>query len=134
MNATLKKRAAAGVLGILTALALVLPAAAHHGGGHHGRRNFRQVPACTVEGCAIPGRHFHDGAVCCGTNHAGGACTAACYSQGINLKVPACEVEGCTLAGRHLHDGVTYCGAHHAGGFCLSGCYGAHGASGHHGC
>ena len=133
MNTALKKRAAAGLLSILTALALVLPAAAHHGGGRHGCRTAAQIPACTVENCAIEGRHFHNGVTYCGTYHANGVCTAGCYSQGVNLKVAACTVGGCTLTGRHVHDGETYCGAHHAGGFCTTGCYGAHTSGGHWG-
>ena len=123
MNTALKKRAAAGLLSILTALALVLPAAAHHGGGRHGCRTAAQIPACTVENCAIEGRHFHNGVTYCGTYHANGVCTAGCYSQGVNLKVAACAVEGCTLTGRHLHDGVTYCGTSHADGCCTAACY-----------
>ena len=133
MNTALKKRAAAGLLSILTALALVLPAAAHHGGGRHGCRTAAQIPACTVEGCAIAGRHLHNGVTYCGTHHADGVCTAGCYHQGSGQWVPACTVEGCTLTGRHVHDGETYCGAHHAGGFCTTGCYGAHTSGGHWG-
>ena len=79
MNTARKRRAAAGLLSILTALALVLPAAAHHGGGRHGCRTATQIPACTVEGCTLTGRHVHDGETYCGAHHAGGFCTTDCY-------------------------------------------------------
>ena len=122
MNTARKRRAAAGLLSILTALALVLPAAAHHEGGRHGCRTAAQIPACTVENCAIEGRHFHNGVTYCGTSHADGCCTAACYASNAQT-VTACTVEGCAIAGRHLHDGVTYCGTYHADGVCTAGCY-----------
>ena len=37
------------------------------------------VPACTVEGCTLTGRHVHDGETYCGAHHAGGFCTTDCY-------------------------------------------------------
>lgn len=129
MKRASKTRVAAGVLGCLTALTLALPASAHCGGRSHARRAVSYTPVCTVEDCEIPGRHFHDGVTYCGTCHADGVCTAACYS------VPACTVEGCEIPGRHLHDGVTYCGACHEDGVCTAACYGTavQAAGRHHG-
>ena len=124
---------------VLAAAILTVPAFAH---GCKGRR-VQTVDAscglCTVEDCAIAGRHTHRGVTYCGYDHAGGFCDGTCYAL--------CGVEGCDLTGRHTHDGVTYCGYEHAHGFCDGVClnapvqtsepaaygygYGHHG--GHHG-
>jgi len=123
---------------VLAAAILTVPAFAH---GCKGRR-VQTVDAscglCTVEDCAITGRHTHRGVTYCGYDHAGGVCDGTCYAL--------CGVEGCDLTGRHTHDGVTYCGYAHAHGFCDGVClnaapaqtgepasygYGHHG--GHHG-
>ena len=123
---------------VLAAAILTVPAFAH---GCKGRR-VQTVDAscglCTVEDCAITGRHTHRGVTYCGYDHAGGVCDGTCYAL--------CSVEGCDSTGRHTHDGVTYCGYAHAHGFCDGVClnaapaqtgepasygYGHHG--GHHG-
>ena len=124
---------------VLAAAILTVPAFAH---GCKGRR-VQTVDAscglCTVEDCAITGRHTHRGVTYCGYDHAGGVCDGTCYAL--------CGVEGCDLTGRHTHDGVTYCGYEHDHGFCDGVClnapvqtsepaaygygYGHHG--GHHG-
>jgi hypothetical protein len=123
---------------VLAAAILTVPAFAH---GCKGRR-FQTVDAscglCTVEDCAITGRHTHRGVTYCGYDHADGVCDGTCYAL--------CGVEGCDSTGRHTHDGVTYCGYAHAHGFCDGVClnaapaqtgepasygYGHHG--GHHG-
>ncbi len=123
---------------VLAAAILTVPAFAH---GCKGRR-VQTVDAscglCTVEDCAITGRHTHRGVTYCGYDHADGVCDGTCYAL--------CGVEGCDSTGRHTHDGVTYCGYAHAHGFCDGVClnaapaqtgepasygYGHHG--GHHG-
>ena len=123
---------------VLAAAILTVPAFAH---GCKGRR-VQTVDAscglCTVEDCAITGRHTHRGVTYCGYDHADGVCDGTCYAL--------CSVEGCDSTGRHTHDGVTYCGYAHAHGFCDGVClnaapaqtgepasygYGHHG--GHHG-
>lgn len=124
---------------VLAAAILTVPAFAH---GCKGRR-VQTVDAscglCTVEDCAITGRHTHRGVTYCGYDHAGGVCDGTCYAL--------CGVEGCDLTGRHTHDGVAYCGYEHDHGFCDGVClnapvqtsepaaygygYGHHG--GHHG-
>ena len=100
---------------VLAAAILTVPAFAH---GCKGRR-VQTVDAscglCTVEDCAITGRHTHRGVTYCGYDHAGGVCDGTCYAL--------CGVEGCDLTGRHTHDGVTYCGYAHAHGFCDGTCY-----------
>lgn len=102
----------------MCAVSLLIPAAFAHGG--HGRgaggRQTRayQCAVCPVEGCELAGRHYHNGALYCGHNHANGWCDGTC--------VALCPVEGCTLAGRHYHDGALYCGANHAAGYCGGNC------------
>ena len=135
MRSQNKSRAAAGVLGVLTALTLALPASAHCGSGRnvHHTEDARCVAACTVKDCSITGRHLHSGVTYCGTHHEDGVCTTACYAAA------ACTVEDCSITGRHVHDGVTYCGTHHEDGVCTAECYTAAAtaapaaASGHHG-
>ncbi len=123
---------------VLAAAILTVPAFAHGCKGRRVQTADTSCGVCTVEDCAITGRHTHRGVTYCGYDHADGVCDGTCYAL--------CGVEGCDLTGRHTHDGVTYCGYAHAHGFCDGVClnaapaqtgepasygYGHHG--GHHG-
>ena len=64
------------------AASLLIPAAYAHG-GCHGRRNTQpttpyRCAVCTVEGCTQTGRHYHDGVLYCGHDHASGWCDGTC--------------------------------------------------------
>ena len=124
---------------VLAAAILTVPAFAHGCKGRRVQTADASCGVCTVEDCAITGRHTHRGVTYCGYDHADGVCDGTCYAL--------CSVEGCDSTGRHTHDGVTYCGYEHAHGFCDGVClnapvqtsepaaygygYGHHG--GHHG-
>ena len=123
---------------VLAAAILTVPAFAHGCKGRRIQTADASCGVCTVEDCAITGRHTHRGVTYCGYDHADGVCDGTCYAL--------CSVEGCDSTGRHTHDGVTYCGYAHAHGFCDGVClnaapaqtgepasygYGHHG--GHHG-
>lgn len=123
---------------VLAAAILTVPAFAHGCKGRRIQTADASCGVCTVEDCAITGRHTHRGVTYCGYDHADGVCDGTCYAL--------CGVEGCDSTGRHTHDGVTYCGYAHAHGFCDGVClnaapaqtgepasygYGHHG--GHHG-
>lgn len=111
------KKFLVSLLCALCAVSLLIPAAFAHGGHGRGVRaqaRTYQCPVCPVEGCEAAGRHYHDGVLYCGYNHANGWCDGAC--------LPLCPVEGCTLAGRHYHNGTLYCGANHAAGYCGGNC------------
>ena len=123
---------------VLAAAILTVPAFAHGCKGRRTQTADASCGVCTVEDCAITGRHTHRGVTYCGYDHADGVCDGTCYAL--------CSVEGCDSTGRHTHDGVTYCGYAHAHGFCDGVClnaapaqtgepasygYGHHG--GHHG-
>ena len=113
----MNKRFAAGTAAVLTALLLAAPASAHCGHGRVARAASAvstAYPVCTVEGCAIAGRHTHSGRTYCGYDHEDGFCDGACRAL--------CPYEGCTLTGRHTHSGTAYCGYHHEGGFCDNAC------------
>ena len=116
----IKRNISVCLLFVLTAGLLAVPALAHgcgRSGGHHGGRTAVQpaaIAVCTVEDCAIAGRHTHGGAVYCGYDHAGGCCDGSCRAL--------CTVEDCAIAGRHTHNGTVYCGYGHAGGFCDGNC------------
>lgn len=111
-----KKKLAVGLLCAVLAAALAVPAYACGGHGHHRARQVyqTQISLCSVEDCALSGRHIHDGTVYCGFAHTDGYCSGACCAL--------CPVEGCELTGRHVHDSVTYCGGGHEAGFCGGGC------------
>lgn len=103
------------------AASLLVPAAFAHGGCRsrwNSSVNTQTTPyrcaVCTVPGCELTGRHYHNGVLYCGYNHANGWCNGAC--------VPLCPVDGCTQAGRHTHNGVVYCGTNHAAGYCTGSC------------
>lgn len=113
MNTSKKKRTLVLMLAVIAALALMAPALACGGHGHHGGRQ-TQVTVCTVEGCTTAGRHVHNGVIYCGYHHESGVCDGNCLAL--------CTVEGCTVSGRHTHDGVVCCGAHHEAGFCDGTC------------
>ncbi len=112
-----KKRLAAGVLGILAATALILPASAHghghHGGGHHGGTQIvvqsTAVAVCPVEGCDILDLHCHDGTTYCGYDHTSGSCDGSTHQL--------CDVEGCITVGHHTHGGEK-CRNSHVGAGC----------------
>lgn len=118
----MKGRLAAGLLCVIMAAALVVPASAHgcHGGrraGHHG--GYAQsvqttVTVCPYEDCASVGRHTHSGVIYCGYGHASGVCDNNCRSL--------CPLEDCGLTGRHTHGRSSYCGYGHTGGFCDGAC------------
>ncbi len=117
----IKRKLAACLLCVLTAVSLVFPASAHgcgRHGGHHGQNTVAVQPAvitvCPAGGCTAAGRHSHGGTVYCGYAHAGGVCDGNCRAL--------CPVEDCALTGRHTHSGAVYCGYAHEEGFCDGDC------------
>ena len=112
------------LLCVLALALLTLPVSAHgrHGGGCHGRPAVRPslpsrpaaVTVCQVEGCAVTGRHTHNGVTYCGYPHESGVCDNNCRAL--------CALEGCPETGRHVHNGVTYCSYPHRNGFCDGAC------------
>ncbi len=119
-----KKRFASVLLALVLLASLSVSAYAH---GCRGRGAGWYADAscavCTLEDCALTGRHSHDGVVYCGYAHDSGICDGQCRAL--------CTVEGCTLTGRHSHDGLLCCGYGHDCGFCDGSCQTA--AVGHHG-
>ena len=69
------------------------------------------------DGCAIEGRHDHNGTLACGYCHLDGFCDGTCRAL--------CPVEGCTVQGFHSHGGTAYCGGRHISGFCEGICHAA---------
>ena len=71
---------------VLALSLLTLPVSAHgrHGGGCHGQPARPSQPVnptvtvCKVEGCAIAGRHVHNGVTYCGYPHESGVCDNNC--------------------------------------------------------
>ena len=118
----MKGRLAAGLLCVIMAAALVVPASAHgcHGGrraGHHGgyaKSVQTTVTVCPYENCASAGRHTHSGVIYCGYSHASGVCDNNCRAL--------CPLEDCSLTGLHTHGRSAYCGYSHTGGFCDGAC------------
>ena len=111
------------LLCVLTLALLTLPVSAHgHHGGCHGQPSVRPslpsrpaaVTVCQVEGCAIAGRHIHNGVTYCGYPHQNGFCDGRCRAL--------CTVDGCTVEGRHDHNGTLACGYCHLDGFCDGTC------------
>lgn len=126
----MKGRLLAGVLCVMLAAVMIVPAGAqgcHGGRGHHGeyRQNVQTtVTVCPYEDCTQTGRHTHDGVIYCGYGHGSSVCDGTCLAL--------CPYEDCTQAGRHTHDGVGYCGADHDCGYCDNSCTVR--ASHRHGC
>ena len=116
----IKRNISVCLLFVLTAGLLAVPALAHgcgRSGGHHGGRTAVQpaaIAVCTVEGCALAGRHTHNGMSYCGYGHAGGFCDGNCLAL--------CTVKGCTITGQHTHGAAAYCGQRHGCGFCDGSC------------
>ena len=116
----IKRNISVCLLFVLTAGLLAVPALAHgcgRSGGHHGGRTAVQpaaIAVCTVEDCAIAGRHTHNGMSYCGYGHAGGFCDGNCLAL--------CTVKGCTITGQHTHGAAAYCGQRHGCGFCDGSC------------
>lgn len=116
-------------LSAMCIVSLLVPAAFAHGGhgrGVRGQARTYRCAVCTVEGCELAGRHYHNGVLYCGFHHVNGVCDGTC--------APLCPVEGCTLAGRHYHDEVLYCGANHTAGYCDGTCGYNHSSSVWGGC
>lgn len=80
------KKILISLLCALCAVSLLIPAAFAHGGHGRGVRaqaRTYQCAVCPVEGCEVAGRHYHDGTLYCGANHAAGYCSGSCgwYTQ-----------------------------------------------------
>lgn len=81
MNKGFRKIAAIGLSCTLLGALFVVPASAHHGGGHRG---------------------------CGGGRTAATAVAQPVYCNGSGT-YGACNVDGCTILGLHTHDDVYYC-------------------------
>ncbi len=101
-----KHRLAAGLLCLVLAAGLALPACAHPRDENHRSRcrdaGDPSAGPCPYGDCVFEGPHRHGGTPYCGHSAAGGA-------------DEACPYGGCALEGWHLHDGAPYCGPGAAG-------------------
>lgn len=66
----IKKRLMAGVLCVVMASLLAVPASAHHGGRHHCKSQ-TSVAVCPYDNCTLSGRHRHNGVTYCGYSNRG---------------------------------------------------------------
>lgn len=79
-----KRRLVSGLLCVVLAMILTVPALAHGGRGH-GRHHSgyaqsvqTSIAVCPFEDCSLSGRHIHGDVIYCGYGHEGGLCDGSC--------------------------------------------------------